>query len=149
MYQNILLPTDGTPLSTAAIRAGIRLAAGLGSRVTGVYVAPVPTPLVYRKLLPVGFDTLSHNKQAIREASQRHLDVIQRAAKAAGVACDTVAVTSDFPADAIIDVARKRKCDLIFMASHSRKGLQGLLLGSQTQKVLAHAGLPVLIHRQV
>ncbi|MFN0161147.1 MAG: universal stress protein [Burkholderiales bacterium] len=147
MYRNILLPTDGTPLSVAAVRSGVKLASSLGARVTGLFVAPVPTPLVYRKLLPVGIDTLPHNKAAIRAAAERHLDVIVRAARAAGVPCETASLTSDFPAEAILDAARKYKCDLIYMASHSRKGMKAMLLGSQTQKVLAHAGLPVLVYR--
>jgi nucleotide-binding universal stress UspA family protein len=147
MYRNILLPTDGTPLSVSAVRAGVKLAASVGARVTGLFVAPVPTPLVYRKLMPVGIDTMPHNKEAIREAAARHLDVIVRAARAAGVPCETASLTNDFPAESIVDAARKHKCDLIFMASHSRKGVKAMLLGSQTQKVLAHTGLPVLVHR--
>jgi len=73
--------------------------------------------------------------------------VIERAAKTAGVPCETVSVTDDFPADAILSLAKRRKCDLIFMASHGRRGLSGLLLGSETQKVLTHARIPVLVHR--
>ena len=66
---------------------------------------------------------------------------------AAGVPCETAQVTSDFPAEAILEAARKRKCDLIVMASHGRHGLAGVLLGSETQKVLTHAKIPVLVHR--
>jgi len=76
-----------------------------------------------------------------------HLGRIESAARAAGVACETLSVTSDFPADAILAAAAKRKCDLIFMASHSRKGLRGMLLGSETQKVLARSAVPVLVFR--
>jgi nucleotide-binding universal stress UspA family protein len=71
----------------------------------------------------------------------------EKAAKAAGIVCDCVHLTNDFPADAILSLAKKRKCDLIFMASHGRRGLRGVLLGSETQKVLAGAKLPVLVYR--
>ncbi|MGE0874130.1 MAG: universal stress protein [Burkholderiales bacterium] len=147
MYKNILIPTDGSALSRAAITAGVRLAGSLGARVTGLYAAPPATPLVYRNMLPVGLTTTRHSTAMIAKAAERHLDVIRRAAKVAGVACECVTITSDFPADTILATAKKHKCDLIFIASHGRRGLRGLLLGSETQKVLAKAGIPVLVHR--
>jgi nucleotide-binding universal stress UspA family protein len=73
--------------------------------------------------------------------------VIQEAAKAAGVHCEAISVTSDQPHEAIIQVAKKRGCDLIMMASHGRKGVQGMLLGSETHKVLTHSRIPVLVYR--
>lgn len=147
MYKNILLPTDGSPLCVAAIHAGVKLAAKVGARVTGLYAAPAATPLVVRDLLPVGLRSNRESEIAIREAAERHLAVIAKAAKAARVRCETVAVTSDFPAETILATAKRRKCDLIFIAPHTRRGLKGLLLGSQTQKVLAAADVPVLVHR--
>jgi nucleotide-binding universal stress UspA family protein len=125
----------------------VELAQALGARVTGLFAAPAATPLVYRDLLPVGYGTPEQNAVLIEHAAQRYLAVIERAAKAAGVPCETVSVTDDFPADAILSLAKRRKCDLIFMASHGRRGLGGLLLGSETQKVLTHARIPVLVHR--
>jgi len=147
MYKNILIPTDGSPLARSAIEAGVALAAKVGARVTGFYAAPAATPLVYRNLLPVRYDTTAHNEAVIARAARAHLDVVARAAKAARVKCDCVSVTSDFPADAILAAAKKHRCDLIVIAPHGRKGLSALLLGSQTQKVLAHAKVPVLVHR--
>jgi len=147
MYKNILIPTDGSPLCRSAIQAGVELAALSGARITGVYAAPAATPLVYRNLLPVGLRSQKANADAIKRAGERHLEVIARAARSAGVKYDCVSVTSDFPADTILAVAKKRRCDLIVMASHSRKGISALLLGSQTQKVLAQASIPVLVHR--
>ena len=76
-----------------------------------------------------------------------YLGVIGREAKNAGVACECMHVTSDYPAETILAEAKRRGCDLIFMASHGRRGLRGLLLGSETQKVLARATIPVLVHR--
>jgi nucleotide-binding universal stress UspA family protein len=147
MYKHILIPTDGSKLSHRAVAAGVKLARALGARVTGLFAAPAATPLVYRDLLPVGYATPQRNAALIRRAAQRHLAVVERAAKSAGVRCETVSVTDDFPADAILSLAKRRKCDLIFMASHGRRGLKGVLLGSETQKVLTHARIPVLVCR--
>ena len=147
MFKHILIPTDGSALSRGAALAGVKLARALGARVTGLFAAPAATPLVYRNFLPVGYGTPQQNAALIKRAAQRHLAVIARAAKAAGVRCETVSLIDDFPAGAILWQARKRRCDLIFMASHGRRGLRGVLLGSETQKVLAVGKLPVLVYR--
>ncbi len=147
MYKHILIPTDGSPLSAAAARAGVRLAAATGARVTGLFVAPPATPVIYRRLLPVKYMTPDQHAALIARATARYLGVIEKAAAEAGVACECISVTGDFPADAILRVAARRKCDLIFMASHARGGLAGALLGSETQKVLARSKLPVTVHR--
>jgi nucleotide-binding universal stress UspA family protein len=147
MYKHILIPTDGSRLSHRTVVAGVELARALGARVTGLFAAPAATPLVYRDLLPVGYGTPEQNAVLIERAALRYLAVIERAAKAAGVPCETVSVIDDFPADAILSLAKRRKCDLIFMASHGRRGLSGVLLGSETQKVLTHARIPVLVYR--
>lgn len=147
MYKHMLIPTDGSELSRRAVLAGMKLARTLGARVTGLFAAPAATPLVYRDFLPVGYGTPQQNAALIKRAARRHLEVIERAAKAAGVRCETVSTIDDFPADAILAQAKKRGCDLIFMASHGRRGLRGVLLGSETQKVLAGSGVPVLVYR--
>jgi len=147
MFKHILIPTDGSPLSGAAAQAGIRLARALGARVTGLFAAPPATPVIYRDVLPVGYATPREHERMIRKAVEHHLGAIQAAARAAGVRCEVVSVTSDFPADVIVATANKRKCDLVVMASHSRKGLRGVLLGSETQKVLARSAVPVLVYR--
>jgi nucleotide-binding universal stress UspA family protein len=147
MFKHILIPTDGSPLSTRAALAGVQLAAALGARVTGVFAAPPATPVIYKAVLPVGYATPREHAKMIRKAVEHHLGTIEKAALEAGVACDTFSVTSDFPADTILTTAQKRHCDLIVMASHSRKGLRGVLLGSETQKVLAGSRIPVLVYR--
>jgi nucleotide-binding universal stress UspA family protein len=147
MYKHILVPTDGSPLSRAAALAAVKLARSLGARVTGLFAAPAATPVAYRGLLPVGLRTPEENAAMIEKAARRYLDVIESAARAAGVRCECIHVTSDFPADTILKVAAKRKCDLIYMASHGRRGLTGVLIGSETQKVLAGAEISVLVHR--
>lgn len=145
MYKHILIPTDGSSASRSAIEAGVRLAKALGARVTGVFAAPPATPIIFRNRLPSGYDTPRHNEVLIAHAAAAHLAVIEKAAKAAGVRCSCLSVKSDFPADTILETAKKAKCDLIVMASRGRRGLRGLLLGSETQKVLTHTNLPVLI----
>ncbi|HEY7743817.1 MAG TPA: universal stress protein [Burkholderiales bacterium] len=147
MYKNILLPTDGSALSRAAVLNGIRLARAVGARVTGFFAAPPATPVVYRGVLPVGLATPEMHARAIERTAGRYLRFIEKAARRAGVRCRCVHVTSDFPADAIMAAARKEGCDLIVMASRSKRGFSGMLLGSQTHKVLAHSKVPVLVQR--
>lgn len=147
MYKHILIPTDGSDLSRAAAMNGVKLAKALGARVTAFFAAPAPTPLIYEGFLPVGYTTQESHAQLIEKTAARYLGVIERACAKAGVPCKSVHVTNEFPADAILEAARKHKCDLIFMASHGRRGLAGALLGSQTQKVLAQSKIPVLVDR--
>jgi nucleotide-binding universal stress UspA family protein len=148
MFKHILIPTDGSKLSTEAAVAGVKLAQALGARVTVVFAAPPATPIIYKAALPAGYATPRAHEALIEKTARKHLGAVQKAAQAAGVACEALSVTSDFPADAILATAKKRRCDLVFMASHARKGLRGLLLGSQTQKVLANGQLPVLVYRK-
>ncbi len=147
MYKNILIPTDGSELSVRAIKAGVKLAKAVGAKVTGLFVAPTPTPFVYKGLIPVGYMAPDEHAAMIAQAADLHLGVITKAARTASVSCHCASITSDFPADAILKVAAENKCDLIFMASHGRKGISALLLGSETQKVLAHSTIAVLVHR--
>ena len=147
MYKNILLPTDGSPLSRKAILAGVKLARAVGARVTGFYAAPPATPFEYRGMLPVGYADPAERVRVIERTATKHLSVIKQAARTAGVRCAVEHVTSDFPADAIVAAAKRNKCDLIFISSHGRPGLAGVLLGSETQKVLAHSKIPVLVCR--
>ena len=147
MFKHILIPTDGSKLSEKAIHAGVELARVHGAKVTGFFAAPAPTPLVYGDFMPVGYMPPDQHEALIEKASKRHLAVIERAGREVGVEVNSMLVTSEFPADAIVEAARQQHCDLIFMASHGRRGLSGILLGSETQKVLTHARIPVLVHR--
>jgi nucleotide-binding universal stress UspA family protein len=146
MFKHILIPTDGSTLSRKTVEAGIQLAKTTGAKVTGLFAAPAATPLVYRNFLPVGYKTPQEHERAIARTAERVLTHVEQAAKKAGVECSVVNVTNDFPADAIMSHAKKRKCDLIFMASHGRKGLSNLL-GSETQKVVTQSGIPVLVYK--
>ena len=146
MYKNILIPTDGSEFSGRMIKAGVKLAKATGAKVTGLFVAPTATPLVFRGILPVGYMSPDEHADLIAQAAAKHLGVIEKTAQSAGVPYQTLSVTGDFPAEEILKVAEKQKCDLIFMASHKKEGISALFLGSETHKVLAHAKTPVLIH---
>jgi nucleotide-binding universal stress UspA family protein len=148
MFKHILIPTDGSPLSRTAAEAGVKLAQGLGARVTGFFAAPAPTPVIYQGAIPVGLTTMEKHRKMIEKTAREYLAAIEKAANAAGVKYEGVTLTSDFPADAIVDAAKKNKCDLIFMASHARHGINEILLGSQTRKVLAQSPVPVLVYRK-
>ena len=147
MFKHILLPTDGSPLSARAVVTGVDLAKALGARVTGLFVAPPATPLVFEHFLPVRYMEPDDHAALIEREAAHALGQVENAAKAAGVPCETKQLTSDYPADAIMTTAHRSKCDLIVMASHGRTGVSAMLLGSETQKVLTHSKVPVLVHR--
>jgi nucleotide-binding universal stress UspA family protein len=147
MFKHVLIPTDGSELSGKAVKAAVELAAAVGAKVTGFFAAPAATPVIYDDLLPVGYVTPDQHEALIKAASRKNLALIEEAARAAGVPVDVVSVTSEYPAESIIETARDRGCDLIFMASHGRRGLKSVLLGSETHKVLVHSKIPVLVYR--
>jgi nucleotide-binding universal stress UspA family protein len=147
MFKHILVPTDGSELSRRAAAAAVEEARATGARLTVLHAMPPATPLVFGELLPVAYMPPDEHERLVNKAADIYLADVEAQAKAAGVECDTVKITSDFPAEAIIDAAKKHHCDLIWMASHGRRGMAALLLGSETQKVLTNAGLPVLVYR--
>jgi nucleotide-binding universal stress UspA family protein len=146
MYKHILIPTDGSPQSAQAIAGAVELAKTIGAKVTGLFAAPPATPIFYRDHLPAGFGTMEDHKRIIEESAARYLDVVTQAAKQAGVPCEVISVTSDYPADTSRETATEKKCDLIVMATHGRRGISGILLGSETQRVVTHAKIPVLVY---
>ena len=149
MYKHILVPTDGSKLSMAAVKTATHLAKELGAKITAVFVTePFMPPASNEALLPRSMGTLqaAHRKASAASAEQA-LGKVAATAKAAQVSCEGLHVTNDRPWDGIITAAKKEKCDLIVMASHGRKGLVGLLLGSETTKVLTHSKTPVLVCR--
>lgn len=145
MFKRILLPTDGSELSSRAVLAGVSFAKEVGAQLVGM------TALPDFKTFTANADMLESTEDEYLAASEaragKHLAVIADAARAAGVDCSTLLVRSDDPHDAILRTARDRACDLIIMASHGRHGMTGLLLGSETQKVLVHSAIPVLVYR--
>lgn len=147
MFKNILIPTDGSPLSQKAVVQGVALAKSVGAKVTAFFAAPPATPIVYRDHLPVGYATPGEREEMIRKTAAKYLGFVERAAKKAGISCESVHVTSDYPEEGILKVAQKKKCDLIVMATHGQGGLRGMLIGSVTQKVLNQAKIPVMVFR--
>jgi nucleotide-binding universal stress UspA family protein len=146
-YQHLLVPSDGTQLSNQALEQGIFLAKALGAKLTLLHVqAPLPIPLIGMgdMLDPATVESLSAT--AARE-TERIVNEAKVAGEAAGLQIRTEVVKQDLPYRAIVEAARRHGCDLIVMASHGRKGLSGLLLGSETQRVLLHAPIPVLVVR--
>jgi nucleotide-binding universal stress UspA family protein len=145
MFKHILLPSDGSAASDVAVRAGLRLAKDLGATVTALNV--VPQFHVFSLKAELIEDTPEEFVKESSAQSQKILADIESAAAELGVPCDALQRVSDHPYQVIIDAARDTQCDLIVMASHGRKGVQGVLLGSETQKVLVHSAIPVLVFR--
>ena len=147
MFKNILVPSDGSSLSRSAVEKAVAFAKETGAKITVFHAQPLPPVPYYGVGTGVNWrlpDT--YNEQAGRQ-TQAILDDAASLCHAAGVACQTLSLTSEVPHEAIIAAARQNGCDLIFMASHGRRGISALLLGSETSKVLAHAGIPVLVYR--
>lgn len=147
MYHHLCLPTDGSPLSQHAIEEGLALARRLQARVTVVHVMqPYHVFAISPEQLALGSEA-DYVRDA-RASSRRLLDSVEAQARALGVGCDTVAVEDELPWQSIIAIAGERGCDLIAMASHGRRGLKALVLGSETQQVLTHSSIPVLVYRR-
>lgn len=146
MFKTILVPTDGSPLADKAINAAIEFAQTSGGKIIGLSVAePYPyTPMTDGS---VAVDANTYEDK-MREMAQLHVQKIANAAQAANVPCETCVRQSFRPYEEIVSVATSNKCDIIFMASHGRTGLSKLFVGSETQKVLAHTSIPVLVFRQ-
>jgi len=146
MYKHILVPTDGSPLSLKAVRAASKLAAKLKAKITALYViAPYMPRTTSEDIVYHGAYSMREYEAEMRKTADKALARVVAAAN--GSSCDTMAKTHLHPWEAIIDAAKSRKCDLIVMASHGRRGIAGLLLGSETQKVLTHSKTPVLVCR--
>jgi len=142
MFKHILLPTDGSELSEATIQQGMRFAKSIDAKVTGFCVMPLQHTFFAPAVL-----LLDQAAKRCKELTETYLTAIEKNAKEAGVPCDILYEKSDYPYEAIIRVAEEKGCDLIMMASHGRRGVKGLLLGSETQKVLTHSRIPVIVFR--
>jgi nucleotide-binding universal stress UspA family protein len=150
MYRHILVPTDGSPLSRKAVKAAVGLARRLGARITAVYVIPSYAPPAYggdTMLLYSEYFSPEEYKTHTQKHARAALAKVEAVARAAEVPCAALFVTGNEPWKSIIRTARSRRCDLIVMASHGRRGLAALLLGSETTKVLTHSRTPVLVCR--
>jgi len=147
MFKHILVPTDGSPLSESTVSRAVSFAKDAGARITFFYAQPdFPTP-IYGEGALIDPTTPEQFAKAASQEAARILERATAAASAEAVVSATDTVVSEVPYEAIIEAADRHGCDLVFMASHGRKGIAGLLLGSETQKVLTHSKTPVLVYR--
>jgi nucleotide-binding universal stress UspA family protein len=144
MFTKILVPTDGSDLSIKAARGAVQMAKRLNARIVALTVVE---PYAYTTLSEYRPEPAGEYEQRVEAIARERLAPIEADAKAANVAVETTVARSFSPFEAIIDTAKRRQCDVIFMASHGRKGLSAVLLGSETQKVLTHSNVPVMVYR--
>jgi nucleotide-binding universal stress UspA family protein len=147
MFKHILVPTDGSQLSMETLKRAVAFAREAGARLTFFYAKPEYPVAFYGEGALIDPTTPEKFAEMTEQQAKEILGAAEQVAKAAQVASASLAVTSDIPYEAIIEAAATAGCDLIFMASHGRRGISGLLLGSETQKVLTHSTIPVLVYR--
>jgi nucleotide-binding universal stress UspA family protein len=145
MFKRILLPTDGSEASRRAVQSGVEFARGIGAEVVGLHVTPPFHVLTTNSQMLE--DTPEQYATECSQRARRVLNDVESAARDAGITFRLEHASSNDPYEAIIETAKRLRCDLIVMASHGRRGIKGLLLGSETQKVLVHSAIPVLVHR--
>jgi nucleotide-binding universal stress UspA family protein len=147
MFQHFLVPTDGSELSAKAVRQAISFAREVGAKVTFFFSKPDFPVAFYGEGALIDPTTPEKFAEIADTQAREILAQTEQLAKDAGIEFDSLSAVSDLPHAAIISAAEKTGCDLIFMASHGRRGISGLLLGSETQKVLTHSKIPVLVYR--
>ena len=144
MYKRILVPTDGSERSVKAVEGAARFARPLGATLV---VMSVVEPYSYTNHAEYRPESIEQYDERVTAEAEERLEAARKIAVAAGVEVKTVVVKSFSPAEAIIEQAEKNGCDIIFMASHGRKGIAAVLLGSETQKALTHSHFPVMVYR--
>ena len=148
MFKHILVSTGGSKLSGKAVRTAVRLAGATRARVTGVYVVPPYLPPMYGEgMMYAPAMSPAKYRDSVKRAGQKALAAVEIEAQTSGVAYGGALLTAQNPWEGIVRTAKAKKCDLVVMASHGRRGLAGLLLGSETTKVLTHSKVPVLVCR--
>jgi nucleotide-binding universal stress UspA family protein len=147
MFRNILVPTDGSPLSRRAVKRAIQLAKEQKGRVTGFYVGPTWKPKGDDDSIPIRTVSPQQHADIVKRAADRVLNAVKKASARAGVPCTCSYSMGDYPYLKIVEAAKRNGCDLILMATHGRRGISRLLLGSETTKVLAHSTMPVMVCR--
>ena len=147
MYKCILIATDGSPLSDKAVEAGLSLAALSGAEVVALKVVPHYPHSYFEGGLATDANDMQRIEKQWSEAAHALVNGVKSKGDTHNVAVTPVVVKSDLVAEAVIETAKNQQCDLIVMASHGRKGIQRMLLGSETQHVLTNAQIPVLVLR--
>jgi nucleotide-binding universal stress UspA family protein len=146
MFKNILIPTDGSEFSEKIVNDGMALAKTLHAKVTGVHVFSSYLISPYGEFGPSDDEVYKQMRAVGEREANRYLDRLQAAATSAGVEFDRVVLEKDHPWEGILEAAKKEGCDAIMMAAHGRSGLSALVLGSETNKVLTHSKIPVLVY---
>ena len=146
VFKHVLIATDGSPLSNKAATAGVALARALGAKVTAYHAVDELRPLYVEgyAMAQAMLDDVDARAKALGE---KRVAVIGKIAKAAGVRFNALVRKANTAYEGIIDAAKRQRCDVIFMASHGRRGLSRLMMGSVTQKVLTHSKIPVVVYR--
>lgn len=147
MFKKILLPTDGSELSQKAVKVGVDFAKSIGAQVVGFFSPPDYSSFLYSEYIPPSLMSQNDFEASAKAAGEKQLAFVESTARAAGVPYESHSVPSAAAWQAIVEAAKTKGCDLIFMASHGRTGLSALVLGSQTAKVLSHTEIPVLVYR--
>ena len=147
MYQRILVATDGSDLSRTAVNSAIELAAAIGAELVALYVVPRYPVSYFEGGITVSVEDIARTEKQWSDKGQAVVDAVQEQARAQGVMAKAVVAQSDLVAESIMSAATKHECDLVVMASHGRKGIKRVLLGSETQHVLTHSTVPVLVLR--
>lgn len=147
MFKSILIPTDGSELSENVARQGATLAKLLNAKIVGVHVYPVSLGVYYGEAVWVDEKMQAQMREAAEAEGNKYLDRIEVLAQAAGVPFERVLLEGDSPWQGIVDAANRKGCDLIVMAAHGRRGLAAVVLGSETNRVLTHSKVPVLVYR--
>ena len=147
MFKKILVATDGSPLSRKAVKCAIGLARTHQAQLLVVNVVSRYPTSYFEGAASLSEEEIASIESRWLQESQGLLDGIAQRANAEGVRATTAAIGSDHVAESLLQAAKKHKCDLMVMASHGRRGIKRLLLGSETQHVLTHSTLPVLVLR--
>jgi len=147
MYKKILVATDGSPLSKKAVRSAIGLAGSVGAELVALYVVPNYPVSYFEGGVTISTQDIARTEKQWAEQGQAIVDAVSSTAAGAGVKAKGVIARSNLVAEAILAAAKRHKCDLIVMASHGHRGLKRILLGSETQHVLTHSSIPVLVLR--
>jgi nucleotide-binding universal stress UspA family protein len=147
MYKRILVATDGSPLSQKAADAAVELAAAIGAEMVAIKVVPDYPVSYFEGAVSLSPEDIARTEKSWTDKAQEIVDRLRADAAAAGVKARGVIVHSDLVAESVLAAARKYECDLIVMASHGHKGIKRVLLGSETQHVLTHSDVPVLVLR--
>jgi nucleotide-binding universal stress UspA family protein len=147
MYKKLLVATDGSPLSKKAVRSAIELAQAVGAELVALYVVPRYPVSYFEGGVTISSQDVARIEKQWAAKGEAIVDAVCKAAEAEGIKARAVVSRSDLVAESILSTAKKFKCDLVVMASHGRRGLKRILLGSETQHVLTHSSVPVLVLR--